>query len=264
MNVQLLLIDPQNDFCDPNGSLSVKGADQDIDRLATMIGRLNKKIDDIHVTLDSHHYFDVAHPVYWVDSNGKNPAPFTIIKAEDVENGTWNPAVPAFHKKALAYLKALKTSGRYDLCVWPYHCRIGTDGANVAPHLMDALTDWEKRPAMVNMVTKGSNIHTEHYSAVKAEVEDPEDPTTGLNTALIKTLMDADIIPIAGQAIDYCVANTVRDIADNFNDDSYISKMVLLQDATSAVGMVPALKDDFIRDMTARGMKLSTTVDFLN
>ena len=55
VNVQLLIIDPQVDFCDPNGSLFVPGSTEDIDRLSLMVKRLKNKISDIHVTLDSHH-----------------------------------------------------------------------------------------------------------------------------------------------------------------------------------------------------------------
>jgi len=36
MNVHLLIIDPQNDFSNPQGSLFVPGADDDMKRLATM------------------------------------------------------------------------------------------------------------------------------------------------------------------------------------------------------------------------------------
>ena len=39
MQVQLLVIDPQIDFCDPGGALSVAGADQDMARLAPMDSR---------------------------------------------------------------------------------------------------------------------------------------------------------------------------------------------------------------------------------
>jgi len=68
MNIQLLVIDPQNDFCSPSGSLYVKDAEKDMERLALMVGRLSKQLDDIHVTLDSHRLFDVAHPSYWINT----------------------------------------------------------------------------------------------------------------------------------------------------------------------------------------------------
>ncbi len=50
MKLDLLIIDPQMDFCSPDGSLFVPGADKDCERAATMIRRLIPKINDIHVT----------------------------------------------------------------------------------------------------------------------------------------------------------------------------------------------------------------------
>ena len=132
------------------------------------------------------------------------------------------------------------------------------------PELLAALGDWERDNfAVVDFVTKGSNIFTEHYSAVKADVPDPQDPTTQINKTLIKTLMDSDLVFIAGQALSHCVANTVRDIADAFGDESYVKKLVLITDASSSVVGFETLGTDFVREMTARGMQTATTVDFL-
>ena len=80
---------------------------------------------------------------------------------------------------------------------------------------------------MINLVTKGSNFWTEHYSAVMADVPDPSDPHTMLNTSFINTLKEADIIALSGEAKSHCLANTVRDIANNFGEEN-ISKLVLL------------------------------------
>jgi nicotinamidase/pyrazinamidase len=262
--VELLIIDPQNDFTDPQkGTLYVPGAGADMDRLATMIRRISGKIDDIHCTLDSHRYVDIAHPIFWKDSNGNHPAPFTIISVADVDTGRWTTTQPGMYRRALAYVKSLESNGRYPLCVWPYHCLIGSEGHNVHPDLFDAFKQWEAGFASVDYVTKGSNPYTEHYSAIQADVPDPNDPSTQINTRLIQTLMQADIIAVAGEAGSHCLANTVRDIANNFGDDRYVQKLVLLTDATSPVPGFEKLQDDFIREMTARGMQLSTTTDFL-
>ena len=64
-------------------------------------------------------------------------------------------------------------------------------------------------------------------------------------------------------ALSHCVANTVRDIANEFGDDSYVKKLVLLTDASSSVTGFESMGDDFVREMVARGMQTSTTVDFL-
>lgn len=58
MNLQFLLINPQNDFAHPDGHLFVPGADKDSERLAEMLKRHKSKISDIHITLDSHHLGD--------------------------------------------------------------------------------------------------------------------------------------------------------------------------------------------------------------
>lgn len=268
MNIQLLLIDPQRDFCDKNGSLFVPGATEDMDRVAIMIRRLKSKIDDIHVTLDSHRLVDIAHPIWFKDSSGNHPAPFTMITAADMKAGRWMTTNPAFYARTLAYLEALESGGRYPHVIWPPHCLIGTEGHTVMPNLVDALTEWEQQFAMVDYVTKGSNPWTEHFSAVQAEVPDPEDPSTQLNTRLIETVQEADIILVAGEARSHCVANTIRDMAANF-DAATVAKMVLLTDAMTDVGDPPGttlfsdMGKAFIRDLMALGAKTSTTVDFL-
>lgn len=262
--VHLVVIDPQIDFCDPQGALYVKGAECDMERLAKMVTRLAPRLDDIHVTLDSHRLLDVAHPIFWKDSAGRHPAPFTIISAAEVEAGKWSPSLPGLTRRMLAYVKALETNGRYPLCIWPPHCLIGSRGHGVVPALLQALQQWEERRfAMVDFVTKGSNPFTEHYSAVCADVPDPTDPGTQINTAFIQTLIDADVIAIAGEAGSHCLANTVRDIAQNFGDDSYIQRLVLLEDATSPVPGFEKYQSEFVRDMTARGMQISSTTTFL-
>lgn len=87
MKIHLVVIDPQNDFSTPQGSLFVQGADQDMSRLALMVKRLGKKLDDIHITMDSHRKVDISHPMWWKDSAGKHPSPFTMITADDVDAG---------------------------------------------------------------------------------------------------------------------------------------------------------------------------------
>lgn len=78
---QLLIIDPQNDFCDlpatwwpaalpghaasTGPALPVPGAHADMQRLAGWVNRHAARLDGITVTLDSHQAYDVAHPAFW-------------------------------------------------------------------------------------------------------------------------------------------------------------------------------------------------------
>lgn len=264
LRIHLLVIDPQNDFCDPNGSLYVKGAEDDMGRLAKMASRLQGKLDDIHVTLDSHRKIDISHPMWWKNSSGQHPAPFTVISAADLSDGRWTTTQPGAFQRSLTYLRALEAGKRYPHVIWPEHCLIGDSGHNVFPGFSAVVHEWERSQfGMADFVTKGSNPWTEHFSAVQAEVPDPEDPSTQVNTGLIKTLEDADIILLAGEARSHCLANTVRDIVANFADPRYVEKLVLLTDATSDVPSFESYGDTFLRDLTAKGMKTSTTVDFL-
>lgn len=266
MSIHLVIIDPQNDFCSPHGSLYVTDAEKDMGRLASMIRRLGPKLDDIHVTLDSHRKIDISHPIWWRSSSGKQPDPLTVITPDDVRAGKWRTYQPGAQKRSLQYLDQLAATKRYPHMIWPEHCLIGDEGHNICKDVAEALHEWEEiEYAQAEFVTKGSNPWTEHFSGVKAEVPDPADPSTQLNIRLIETLEAADIILLAGEALSHCLANTVRDIADRFaqTNPRYIEKLYLLRDATGNVPGCDALGEAFIKDLTAKGMKLTTTTDFL-
>lgn len=289
MKIHMLLIDPQVDFTMPpnkkladlmlkanngvstpeidltrdGGKLYVTGAENDMMRLTNMVNRLRSKIDAIHVTLDSHNEIHIAHPIFWIDSKGNHPNPFTLITDEDVVKGVWTTTNPAARQIALDYVRTLKANKRYVLCIWPPHAIIGTYGATIYPSLNEALGTWcRERFKKVDTVAKGSNCLTEHYSAVKADVIDNSDPTTMLNTGLLDTLVKADVILIAGEALSHCVANTVTDVADNFGEEN-IKKFVLLEDCCSNVGGFEKMGYEFIDKMTKRGMKVAKSIEYL-
>ena len=264
-NVHLLIVDMQNDFCETQAKgaqLSVAGANGDAERLAKFIGKNTKKISDIHATLDSHNTIHVAHPIFWINSKGDHPGIFSLISADDVKNGVWMTTNPAWRQRGIDYVTTLARNGRYPLCIWPAHCLISRWGHAIFPCVGEALTKWENDNfGIVDFCVKGSNFFTENYSVVKADVPDPSDPSTMLNTELIKVLQDADDILVSGEALSHCVRNTVVDIADNFGEEN-IKKLVLLKDTSSSVGGFEKLGDDFVRDMVKRGMRISSTTDY--
>lgn len=259
----LLLIDPQYDFCNPAGKLYVPGAEDDMTRLATMITDNINLIDAINVTLDSHQTVHIAHPIWWTNSKAEHPTPFTIITNADVVNGTWRATQPKMQKWSSEYVESLEKNGRYPLCVWNPHCLIGSVGATIDENLYPALLAWENKFKKINFVPKGTCFKTEHYSAVKADIEVSGDPTTMLNIQLINMLKTGHDILIAGEALDYCIANTIMDIADEFSDEE-VKRFVLLEDATSSVNAPGAehLAKEFLDKMTARGMRISTTTEY--
>lgn len=270
MRVHLIIIDPQKDFMDdPDSALAVPGANEDMSRLAVMIDRVGHKLEDIHVTLDSHKVIDVGHPGMWRNEDGEHPAPFTMISADDIENNIWTPRNPSFRKRLLDYARALEAVGKYLLMVWPEHCLIGSPGHAIQEELFNALQRWERKEfANINFLTKGTNTFTEHYGALMAEVPDPNDPGTMLNTDFLEILAAADIVAVAGEALSHCVKETVNQIADNIGEE-HIKKFHILTDCSSPVSQVgdgpdfPAIAQDWLKEMEGRGMKLITSDSFL-
>jgi nicotinamidase-related amidase len=255
-NVHLLLVDPQNDFCDIDGAaLPVPGANADLTRAAALIDRCGAAFSRIHVTLDSHHALDIAHPAWWHDAQGQPPAPFTVISVDDVQAGRWRASDTAQQARSQRYVKALGERGRYPLIIWPEHCLVGSHGHNVQAALLDALHRWSRRYLKTpEFVWKGLNPATEHYSALQAEVPDPDDASTLPDPAWIGQLAQADTIVVAGQALSHCVASTVRDLAYQLGD-GHIGKLLLLCDCSSPVAGFEALGDRFMQEMTRQGMR---------
>lgn len=278
--IELLGIDPQYDFCDipeqyrartidvesgkeiiTNPALPVAGAWEDSIKLAKFIKNAGHLITQMTITLDTHQQYDIAHSLFWKDKSGQHPAPFTLISNEQIRNGDWTPVDISKREYTLEYTKSLEAAGMYQLFIWPSHCLVGTVGHNVIAPIMNELMDWERKYiGRVNYVTKGHNPYTEHYGGFQAEYPLHHDNTTQLNTKLIERFEKADIILLTGQALSHCVASTVRQLANNFGEEN-VSKLVLLSDTSSPVGGFEQNAKDFIKEMSARGMKVVKTTD---
>ena len=271
-NLHLLVIDPQNDFCDlppshrpvhATPALPVAGAHADMLRVAELIDQGRQGITGISVTLDSHHRLDIAHPTFWTGADGEAVTPFTEITAADVRAGKYLPRSAAFLPRTLAYLDALEAASRYRLMVWPVHCEIGTWGHDVHADVQAACNRWEDAAqGSVNQVVKGTNPWTEHYSAVMAEVPDADDPATHLNGGFIDLLRQADRVYITGEAGSHCVKATTEHIVEQFGPVD-ARKLVLVTDCMSPVAGFEPQYDAFVRDMLARGVQTATAADVL-
>lgn len=271
----LLVIDPQNDFCDLPDShlpqaaeratpaLPVQGAHADMQRVAALIDRCGQRIDAITVTLDSHQRIDIAHPTFWQQGDGAAMQPFTPITAAQVREGRFIPRQAEALPRVLAYLDALEAAGRYTHMVWPVHCEIGSWGHNVHADVRAAYNRWEEtRSISVGKVLKGMNPWTEHYSAIRAEVPDSGDEATQLNRELIAQLKAADRVLIAGEAGSHCVKATTEHIAEAF-DPADLPRLVLLTDCMSPVAGFEAHYAAFIADMRARGLRIATSAEIM-
>lgn len=257
-SVCLLIIDPQNDFCDKKGTLFVPGATEDMERLTAFIKTSSKYIQNIVVTLDYHKDYHIASPIFWKNAEGIHPKYFMSITAEDMYQGKWMVSNPSHSSMAYSYLQALEKNSRYILTVWPPHCIIGTNGADIFPPVGHAVSDFDSNTyGGVDYIIKSTNSFTEHYSAVKAEIPVSTDKRTLPNKEFIMKVSGADKVIVAGEALSHCVANTVMDLSVSLGGD--LSKFILLEDATSPVNGFERFGDLFLEKAIENGMKISDT-----
>ena len=83
-------IDVQVGFCTPGASLFVPGAVEDTMRTTEWLYRNLDKLTGLFFSLDTHRVFQIFHPAWWVDAQGRHPAPLTPVFYEDVRAG-WSP-----------------------------------------------------------------------------------------------------------------------------------------------------------------------------
>lgn len=255
--VALLLVDVQNTFCTPGFELFVPGAPDDNRRLCEFIYRNLASITQIFPTLDTHRAMQVFHSAWLINAEGKHPAPYTVVSAEDVANGVWWTTDPAEQQSLVDYVKALEAKGRYQLTIWPYHAMLGGIGHALVSAIEEAVFfHGIARSSAPGFQVKGDDPHTEHYSALGPEVGGHR------NEELIAQLHGFDAIAIAGQAKSHCVAWTLEDLLD----DLPAEKVFLIEDCTSPV-LVPgsvdftADADAAVARFAARGVNVVRSTD---
>lgn len=278
--VHLLIIDPQNDFCDLPPSyqpvnplntderlkpqLPIPGAHADMHRLAHFIRRGKELIDDITITLDSHHHVGIERPTMWRRHDGQPVAPFTELSSAQVRQGKYALQDPDATDAVLAYLDALEAAGRYTHMIWPIHCEIGTWGHNVHADVLAACNVWEQfRGRPTEKVLKGDNPYTEHYSALMAEVPDENDSKTQLNRNLLDRMQSAGTLLVVGEAGSHCVKATMEHYVE-YADQEALRRVVLLTDGMSPITGFEEPYEAFLSMMQEHGAQLSTTTKWLN
>lgn len=267
-------IDAQVGFCTPGASLFVPGAVEDTQRVLDWLYRHLDKITQLQFSLDTHRVFQIFHPAWWIDDDGKHPAPFTPVTYADVKSGRWKPV--AHPAEALEYVKRLEATGKYVLTVWPYHTLLGGLSHALVPALMEAAIFHSiARSAQAHFETKGTHAMTENYSVLAPEVRELGGQSVGtFNAAFFKMLMDFDRIYVFGQAKSHCVLSTLRDMQENIAsvDPKLMSKIWILEDATSPVPAppidplpkaldFPRIAEEAFAELKAAGMNIVKTTD---
>jgi nicotinamidase/pyrazinamidase len=233
--VHLLLIDMQVDFCHKGGALYVPGAEDDIRRIIRFIYANAERISNIACTLDSHHPFQIFHPAWWTNADGRHPEPFTVIAAEDVESGIWKPVLQPIWSRE--YVVRLRRQAKKDLVVWPYHVPIGGLGNALDPELWSAVF-WHSiaRRSQPALWIKGSIPQTEHYSILRPEVPVDDQPASDRRRDFLALFDRYDYILLAGEAETHCVLETVRDLVELLGcEPEKLARILILRDCMSPV-----------------------------
>lgn len=267
-------IDAQVGFCQPNASLFVPGAVEDTKRTLSWLYRNIDKITGLHFSMDTHRVFQIFHPAWWTDREGKHPAPFTVITPDDVRSGKWSAI--AHPKESLEYTEQLARRGKYVLTIWPFHTLLGGVSHALVPALMEAsIFHAVLRQHQTHFETKGTHAMTENYSVLSPEVRElGGKPVGAFNTAFFKMLMDYDRIYVFGQAKSHCVMSTLQDIREHIesSDPSLADKVWILEDAMSPVPPppldplppeldFPRVAENAMRDFEKAGMHVVKTTD---
>jgi nicotinamidase-related amidase len=168
----ILIIDVQEDFCPPNGSLAVTEGRAILPAINTL---LTYPFALRIATKDWHPKDHVSFA-----SNHKDAQPYTsfttIINPENDHE-------------------------RYESRLWPDHCVQGTQGAELIPNLDLKRVD--------RIIEKGQDARIEMYSAFYPPLENPRMGDSGLAKLLREA--DITDVYVVGLASDYCVHDTAKD-----------------------------------------------------
>lgn len=260
MKTVLLIIDPQNDFCNSKGSLYVPGSEDDMARLASLIGEAGSRISSIIMTADDHLPNDIAHPGYWACADGSEPQPYAAISSSDVASGRYIPTGGSM-EITLRYLRALEKAGKQHT-IWPMHCIAGSWGADIDSAVLSAAMSWASgSDRHFRIVRKGYYPYSEHYGAFAAEVQDPGVPSTIYNKELESELASFDRLLIAGEAKSHCVKNTIAQLIES--NPALMSKVWILEDAMHPVPGFEGAADGVILKAKSLGAQYCSTRDFI-
>jgi len=172
----LIIVDVQEDFCPPNGSLAVaEGRD-----IVPCINELLKLPFTVKVATKDHHPAD--HISFASNHPPPNNHPFTSVIT------IVNPNNPA---------------ETYSSNLWPAHCVVGTPGNGLLPEL-----DLDQVDVVIE---KGQDPRVEMYSAFASPLVNPPLPSAVSGLANLLKEKDVSHVYVVGLAGDFCVKASALD-----------------------------------------------------
>ncbi len=173
-NIALIIVDPQNDFCE-GGSLAVNSANEIFPEIKRL--RYNFKFKKVYITRDWHSSKHISFASNHLDKNPFTQIPMTIFRDNKYKD--------------------------YNLDLWPIHCVSNTKGAEFHKDLEVLPTD--------KIINKGTLYDVETYSGFRDIFNGEFEKTELLNDLLSNNI---STVIICGLATDYCVKSTAIDSAN--------------------------------------------------
>jgi len=220
----LLIIDPQVDFCEKDGSVFISNSDNKTKKLGKLIKKISDQLKTVHVSLNIRNILNVSHHKMWINQENFHPRPFTQITTEDIESGKWKTENPKFLNIIKKYISKLETIEKYKFCVWPYHCLIGSRGSTITNPIFDELCDWEinKTETQINYILRGKNPYAEEFSVIKSS------KSNNINKIFIESFKTSKYLFIAGFSFSHYIISTIKTISDHFSETENKKIIILL------------------------------------
>ncbi|KAJ5037418.1 uncharacterized protein L3040_007593 [Drepanopeziza brunnea f. sp. 'multigermtubi'] len=204
----LIVVDVQEDFCPPNGSLAVADGRAIISTVNDLLALpFTLKI----ATKD-------WHPAKHISFASSHPSKRPFLDTTTITNPS-------------------NAAESYESRLWPDHCVQHTPGAELVPELNVGLVD--------RVVEKGTESAVEMYSAFYSPLREPRCCDSGL-VGLLKGKGVTDVY-VVGLAFDYCVKATATDAAREGFRTVVVREGTRAVDADSWEGVVRELDREGVR-----------------
>ncbi len=289
----LFICDPQIDLIKSDtfrSAIPIEGSEEAMKKIVGVIDRVgfsgNDPLSTITVMREFNRTIDINNPNFWVNAQGKNPLPYTIVYHDDVKSGRWIPRDQGVKLRelsdktimdhCLAYTHTVETKHKCPLIIWPENCIDGTRGHNIYPELMGALMQWEREEfAAVNFINKTSSNFVEMHGPLYAEFRLKEDESTRYNQnglALVNEIKKADVVGFCGNSLSLSVRVTISQLMRVLTKETKgqydFSKFHILMDCCSVMGALhevdfPAITATWLDEVQSKGVKLIDSSEFL-
>lgn len=228
-------IDVQQDFMD-NGALGVPGAHGDVERMTRFIYNNMDKISNIAVSIDTHTPHQIFHPCWWIDENGENPKPLTMISMSDLDAGKWRAVVNPIASREC--VEDLEKNRKKTLTIWDYHCLEGTPGCALEPQFANMIYFHSvAKKTKVRKLRKGEDPLSEMYGIIKPEYN----PKNYVNIDFLNNIEKFDKVIIGGEAKSHCVMESVKQILEHYETRPEVTKKIYILD--DCMSIIPGFED---------------------